>query len=47
MGAEKDMLLLLLGCKGLEGNEVTQPLSMSVVFSILGVGGSAKAGTSE
>lgn len=41
------MLLLLPGCKGLEGNEVTQPLSMSVVFSILGVGGSAKAGTSE
>lgn len=42
-----DMLLLLPGCKGLEDNEVTQPLSMSVVFSILGVGGSAKTGTSE
>lgn len=41
------MLLLLPGCKGLEGNEIKQPLSMPVVFSILGVGGSAKTGTND
>lgn len=41
------MLSLLPGCKSLEGSEITRPLSMSVVFSILGVGGSAKTGTNE
>lgn len=41
------MLLLLPGCKGLEGNEVKQPLSVPVVFSILGVGDSADTGTNE